>query len=228
MGTPSLRVYWPDAGSRSGWADPPNWRRPGLTLSGSDGAPWLALSETPALSGDPDDLQAFRDGMVATYAVLAPGEPWDVVARWRASSNERLEETGQPEVLGELLDPEGRLQAQMRVPADRFRAGALLDRACLATVPPLTVAESTAAGKPRAGGWRGSLLPHAKAWTVSGGGGRGFIRAECGDAKSRRPWPGPWSGRLEVQWTAEPSREEQILSLHVSDAWLRWEAERFS
>lgn len=42
MATPSLRVFWPDAHSRAGWADPPNWRRPGLTLSGSDGAPLLA------------------------------------------------------------------------------------------------------------------------------------------------------------------------------------------
>jgi hypothetical protein len=29
MRTPSLRVYWPDARSRSGWVDTPNRRRPG-------------------------------------------------------------------------------------------------------------------------------------------------------------------------------------------------------
>lgn len=229
MGTPSLRVYWPDARSRASWADPPNWRRPGLTLSGPDGAPLLALSETPSLNGDPNDLQALRNGIVSTYAVLAPAptEPWEVVARWRAHSNERLEETGKPETLAELLDAEGRLEAQMTVPVRRARAGALLDGARLATVPELAVAETTASGEPRVGGWRSWLLPDAKAWAVSGGTGNGFIRAEPGDPSSRRPWAGPWSGCLEVEWTAEPSREEQILALHVSDAWLRWEAERF-
>lgn len=214
MATPSLRVYWPDAHSRAGWADPPNWRRPGLALSGPDGAPLLALSETPSLNGDPYDLQAFRNGMVATYAVLspAPTEPWWVVARWRAHSNERLEETGLPEVLAELLDAQGRLEAQMTVPARRARAGALLDGARLATAPELTVVEATASGEPRAGGWRSWLLPNAQAWTVSGASGRGFIRAEGGDARSRRPWAGPWSGRVGVEWPAEPWREEQILA----------------
>lgn len=230
MGTPSLRVYWPDARSRAGWADPPNWRRPGLTLSGPDGEPRLALSETPSLNGDPDDLQAFRDGMVATYAVLVPaqGEPWEVVARWRAHSYERLEETGDPEVVAELLDVEGRLEARMTVPAGRARAGALLHGARLATAPAVTVAETTRSGEPRVGGWRSWFVPDARAWTVSGGTSQGLIRAELGDAGSRRPWPGPWSGRVEVEWTDEPSREEQILALHVSDAWLRWEAELFA
>jgi hypothetical protein len=29
-----------------------------------------------------------------------------------------------------------------------------------------------------------------------------------------------------IEWPAEPSVTEQILALHVADAWLRWEAER--
>ena len=228
MGTPSLRVYWPDARARSAWAVPPNWRRPGLSLSGRDGRPRLALSETPALNGDPDQRQSYLDGMAATYAILAPAraESWDVVGRWRVHAHDRLETSAAPWVLGEVLDAEGRLEAAMTVPPRRARAGALLDGARLATVPELTVAEATASGEPRRGGWRGWLSPAATAWTVSGGTGRGFICAQRGDARSRRPWAGPWSGRLEVQWTSEPSRTEQTLALHVADAWLRWEAER--
>ena len=228
MGTPSLRVYWPDARARACWADPPNWRRPGLTLYGDDGTPKLALSETPALKGNPDSRQAYLDGMVATYAVLAPahGELWEVVRRWRVYAHDRFEDSDAPWVLGELLDIQGKLEAPMTVPPRRARAGALVDGARLATVPELTVEETTASGKPRPGGWRGWLLPDAKSWTVSGGTGRGLIRAERGDARSRRPWAGPWSGRAEVEWPAEPSLTGQILALHVADAWLRWEAER--
>jgi hypothetical protein len=100
--------------------------------------------------------------MVATYAVLcpAPSGPWEVVARWRAHPNERLEEAGLPEVLAELLDAEGRLEAQMTIPARGVRAGALLDGARLASAPELTVAEATALGEPRASGWleRQSIL----------------------------------------------------------------------
>jgi hypothetical protein len=31
---------------------------------------------------------------------------------------------------------------------------------------------------------------------------------------------------VDVEWPPEPSVTEQILALHVADAWLRWEAER--
>jgi hypothetical protein len=226
LGTPSLRVYWPDAAGRAAWADPPNWRRPGLVLFGEDGEPLLALSETPALDGDPDDLNVLRRGLAATYAVLAPvGTGWDVVARWRAHPNDRLDDVEAPWVLGELLDSEGRCEAVLTVPPQRSRAGAMVNGARLSSVPEVTVEEASAPGQPRARGWRRLLQPDPMAWIVRGSTGQGFVRAERGDAASRRPFPGPWSGRLEIEWPARPTREEQIVALHVADAWLRWEAE---
>jgi hypothetical protein len=220
MGTPSLRVYWPDARARACWADPPNWRRPGLTLYGDGGTPELLrcpsrrLSMAIRTSVRPTSTEWSRP----TPCSLRPNELWEVVRRWRAYAHDRFEDSDAPWVLGELLDVQGKLEAPMTVPPRRARAGALLDGARLATVPELTVEETTASGKPRPGGWRGWLLPDAKSWTVSGGTGRGLIRAERGDARSRRPWAGPWSGRAEVEWPAEPSLTEQILALHVADA----------
>lgn len=67
-----MRVNWPDARARAAWADPPNWRRPGVTTYGADAVPRLALSKTPALNGNPDTGPACLDGMAATYAVPAP------------------------------------------------------------------------------------------------------------------------------------------------------------
>ncbi len=75
---PRCGVYWPRR-VRAG-ADPPNWRRPGLTLYGDGGTPELALSETPALNGNPDSRRAYVDGMVATYAVLASVEEGSAAA----------------------------------------------------------------------------------------------------------------------------------------------------
>ena len=226
LATPSLRVYWPDAEARAAWADPPNWRRPGLVLFGEDGQPLLAFSETPALDGDPDDLNVLRRGLAATYAVLSPAGPgWEEVARWRAHPNDRVKDGEAPWVLGELLDGEGTCKAVLSVPPRRSRSGPMVDGARLSTVPEVTVEEASAPGQPRARGWRRWLQPDATSWIVSGRTGRGFARAEPGDAASRRPFPGPWSGRLELEWPARPTREEQIVALHLADAWLRWEAE---